>query len=91
MFAESRHLAPEMLALWAAAVTAVVKEFLYRVSMRAGMATNSPTLLASARDHRADVLASLVASAGIGISILGLPSDALSHVASALMIARRGA
>ncbi len=56
---------PELLALWAALITAVVKESLYRASMRIGRATHSPTLLASARDHRADVLTSLVAGAGI--------------------------
>lgn len=62
---------PEQLALWAAGITAVTKEVLYRVSMAEGRRTNSPTLLSSARDHRADVLSASVALVGIWISRLG--------------------
>lgn len=65
--------APETLALWGAGVTAVVKEALCRVSLTVGRRNNSPTLLASARDHRADVFASLVALLGILIARLGYP------------------
>lgn len=64
---------PGGLALWAAAFTAIVKELLYRVSMRVGKRENSPTLLASARDHRADVVSSLVALVGIWIARSGWP------------------
>ena len=64
---------PGLLAIWAAAFTAVVKETLYRVSMRAGRRTNSPTLLASARDHRADVGCSLVVVAGDLVARAGHP------------------
>ena len=64
---------PKALALYAAALTAVVKEVLYRVSIRVGRRTNSPTLLASARDHRADVVSSLVALGGIWIARNGWP------------------
>ena len=46
---------PDQLAMWAALATAVIKAALYRVSIRVGRLTNSPTLLASAQDHRADV------------------------------------
>ena len=64
---------PEPPALYAAALTAVVKGVLYRVSMRVGRRTNSPTLLASARDHRADVVSGLVALGGIWIARSGYP------------------
>jgi cation diffusion facilitator family transporter len=62
---------PEVLALWAAGITAITKELLYRVSMREARRTNSPTLLSSARDHRADVLSATVALLGIALSRLG--------------------
>jgi cation diffusion facilitator family transporter len=64
---------PGALAMWAAALTAAVKVVLYRASMRVGRKTNSPTLLASARDHRADVVSGLVAFAGIWIARSGWP------------------
>ena len=73
-FEAPRQKPPEMLALWAALITAVVKEALYRASIRVGRATHSPTLMASARDHRADVLTSLVAAAGVVLARYGYPA-----------------
>ena len=73
LLAGQSHPAPETLALWGAAVTAVVKEALCRVTLSAGRRTNSPILLASARDHRADVFASLVALLGILVARMGYP------------------
>ncbi len=73
-FEAPRERPPEMLALWAALITAGVKEALYRASIRVGRATHSPTLLASARDHRADVLTSLVAAAGVVLGRYGYPA-----------------
>ncbi len=73
-FESGARVAPERIALLAAAVTIVVKETLYRASMRVGLATRSPTLLASARDHRADVLSGAVALVGIGIAQFGWPA-----------------
>ena len=73
--------APGQLAVWAALATAVIKEVLFRVSMRVGRRTNSPTLLASARDHRADVVSGLVALVGILIARNGYPTvDAIAGV-----------
>ncbi|MBK9129678.1 MAG: cation transporter, partial [Phycisphaerales bacterium] len=73
-FEAPRQKPPELLALWAALITAVVKEVLYRASIRVGRATHSPTLMASARDHRADVLTSLVAAAGVVLARYGYPA-----------------
>ncbi|MEZ5965009.1 MAG: cation diffusion facilitator family transporter [Planctomycetota bacterium] len=72
-FEETHEVAPQAMALWAAAVTGVVKEALYRASIRVGQRTNSPTLLASARDHRADVVTSAVAFVGILLARAGHP------------------
>lgn len=78
------QLAPEgpgQIAMYAAAATAIVKEVLFQVSIREGRRTNSPTLLASARDHRADVVSSLVALAGIFIARMGYPQfDAIAGI-----------
>jgi cation diffusion facilitator family transporter len=64
-FNQSARTAPGAAAAWAAAVTMLVKEVLCRVSLRVGGRTGSPTLLASARDHRADVITSGVALLGV--------------------------
>ena len=78
---------PGLLAIWAALATAVIKTALYRVSIRVGRRTNSPTLLASARDHRADVVSSLVALVGIWIARNGYPRvDAAAGVAIGIYI-----
>lgn len=56
---------PELLALWVALGTAVVKEALYQYVSRVGRRLNAPSLLASARDHRADVFIAVTVLAGI--------------------------
>lgn len=78
---------PELLALWVVLATAAVKEGLYQYTTRVGRALNSPALLASARDHRADVLIALTVAAGVAASRLGLPwLDPLAAVAVGLWI-----
>lgn len=64
---------PDQIALVAAAITMAIKALLWTASIRVGRRTNSPTLLASARDHRADVLIGAVAFLGIYLSNHGLP------------------
>lgn len=78
-FQEAVQGVPEVIAIYAAGVTAVVKEILYRVSMRSGRLSGSPTLLASARDHRADVVTAVGAAVGITIARAGYPqADAVA-------------
>lgn len=57
--------APQRYALWVACVTIVVKELLYRYTVRVGREIASHSLLASARDHRADVFVGMTVFAGI--------------------------
>jgi cation diffusion facilitator family transporter len=57
--------APELLAVWVALGNAAVKEGLYRYTTHVGRSLGSPALLASARDHRADVFIALTVLAGI--------------------------
>jgi cation diffusion facilitator family transporter len=80
---------PEGIAVAVAMGTAVVKEGLYRVFTAVGRRANSPALLASAADHRADVLIALTVAAGIAGSRLGLPwLDPLAAVVVGLWIVR---
>lgn len=64
---------PRQEAMVAAVLTAVIKEGLYRASIRVGVATRSPTLLAAAQDHRADVICSLFVVVGVFIARHGAP------------------
>ena len=62
--------APGILALWAAVVSVVLKELVYRYTVRRGKALNSPAVEANAWHHRSDALSSLGTLAGIGGAIL---------------------
>jgi cation diffusion facilitator family transporter len=64
---------PDQSALWAALATMVTKELLYRYAQRVGLAANSPSLLASARDHRADVLLAGTVALAILAARIGAP------------------
>ena len=69
--ASGSYTAPALMAVLAAAVTIVVKESLYRYSMRIGGALGSPALLAIAKDHRKDAITSIATLAGVGCAYLG--------------------
>ncbi len=62
-----RHdfLRPSLVTLGAAVTTIIIKEWMYRYTLRAGRALNSPSILANAMDHRSDVYASSGVFAGI--------------------------
>ena len=57
---------PGTVALLAAAVSIVVKEILYRYTVREGPRVSSPSMIANAWHHRSDALSSLGTLAGIG-------------------------
>ena len=61
---------PGMLALWAALLSIVVKEILYRYTVAKGRALDSPAVVANAWHHRSDALSSIGAAVGIGGAIL---------------------
>ena len=62
--------APGKLALWAALLSIVVKELLYRYTAAKGRTLNSQVTIANAWHHRSDALSSIGAAIGIGGSIL---------------------
>ena len=61
---------PGMLALWAALVSVVFKELLYRYTVLKGRRLNSQAVVANAWHHRSDALSSVGTAAGIGGAIL---------------------
>ena len=63
---------PGSVALAAAVVSIVVKEILYRYTVRAGRAVGSPSLVANAWHHRSDSFSSIATLAGVaGTMFLG--------------------
>ena len=62
--------APGRLALWAALISILVKEILYRYTVARGKHLNSQAVIANAWHHRSDALSSLGAAIGIGGAIL---------------------
>ena len=61
---------PGTLALWAALLSIVVKEVLYRYTIARGKALDSPAVVANAWHHRSDALSSIGAAIGIGGALL---------------------
>ena len=62
--------APGRLALWAALISILVKEVLYRYTVARGKHLNSQAVIANAWHHRSDALSSIGAAIGIGGAIL---------------------
>ena len=61
---------PGVLALWAALLSILVKEVLYRYTAARGKALDSPAVVANAWHHRSDALSSVGAAVGIGGALL---------------------
>ena len=61
---------PGKLALWAALLSIVVKEILYRYTAAKGKALESPAVVANAWHHRSDALSSISAAIGIGGALI---------------------
>ena len=61
---------PGSLALWAALLSIVVKEVLFRYTIARGKALESPAVIANAWHHRSDALSSVGAAIGIGGALL---------------------
>ncbi len=63
--------APELIAVWAAIGSMIVKEWMFRYKYNLGKKLNSQSLIANAWEHRSDVYSSLAALIGIGGAIIG--------------------
>ena len=77
---------PGSLALWAALLSIVVKEVLFRYTIARGKALESPAVVANAWHHRSDALSSIGAAVGIGGAlILGQKWAVLDPLASIIV------
>jgi cation diffusion facilitator family transporter len=63
--------APGIIAVWAAIVSMIVKEWMFRYKYNLGKKLNSQSLIANAWEHRSDVYSSFAALVGIGGAIIG--------------------
>jgi cation diffusion facilitator family transporter len=80
-----------IMALWAALVTLIAKEGLFRYMLAIAESLRSPMLVANAWHARADALSSLVVAAGIGGALLGFTfADAVAAIVVGAMIVRAG-
>lgn len=83
--------APDRPALYAAAFAIIVKEILFRYTLSVAEDEHSPSLKATAKDYRSDVLASAAAFFGIAGARLGFPFlDPLAGLIIGIIIFRMG-
>ena len=68
----SHYSSPQLIAVAAAFLTIVTKEWLYRFSMKGGSAIESPALLAVAKDHRKDAITSVATLIGVTGAFFGV-------------------
>lgn len=78
---------PGSIALVAAVVSIVVKEWLYRYTVRAGRALRSPSVVANAWHHRSDALSSMGTLVGIGCAFFLGPAWRIADPIAALLVA----
>jgi cation diffusion facilitator family transporter len=77
---------PAMIALWAAVISILAKEALYRYTMIVGKRIDSQAVVANAWHHRSDVFSSIATLAGIsGAIFLGAKFAVLDPLAAALV------
>jgi cation diffusion facilitator family transporter len=69
----SEYSEPGKLALVGALVSIVVKELMFRYTLRVGKSIKSTAIIANAWDHRSDAYSSLAALVGIGGALIGYP------------------
>lgn len=62
---------PSILAVAAAFLTIIIKEWLYRLTQKTGSYLASPSLLAIAKDHRKDAITSVSTLVGVGGAFFG--------------------
>ena len=82
---------PSILAVWAAAISVVANEVMFRHSLCAGEQMDSPAMIANAWENRSDVFSSLAVLVGVfgarmGVVIL----DPVAAIIVGIMIAKNG-
>jgi cation diffusion facilitator family transporter len=70
--ADASYETPQLMAVAAAFITIIVKEWLYRYSFKVGEHLESPAVLAVAKDHRKDAITSVATLVGVTGAFFGL-------------------
>lgn len=82
---------PHQITLWAAVLSIIVKELLYRYAYAVGTKIQSNSLKADAWHHRTDALSSVAALIGIGGAKLGYPiMDPLAGLMVSIFVVKAG-
>ena len=82
---------PGILAVWAAAISVVTNEILFRHSLCIGKQMDSPAMIANAWENRADVYSSLAVLVGVFGARMGFTFlDPVAAIIVGFMIARSG-
>lgn len=82
---------PGILAVWAAAISVVANEILFRHSLCVGKQVDSPVLIANAWENRSDVYSSLAVLIGVFGARMGFTFlDPVAAIVVGFMIARYG-
>ena len=68
---KGHYSSPQMIAVIAAFLTIIIKEWLYRFSWKTGSSLQSPALLAVAKDHRKDAITSIATLVGVTAAFFG--------------------
>lgn len=91
LFSGEKREIPEMLTVYLALFSSVVKYFMYKQKIRVGVETENSALIADARDSRNDIFASLGVALGILLSIYVSPIfDLLISILVAVLIFKEG-
>lgn len=91
LFNPSKIETPTKLPLIMAVISIFVKEYQYRITIKAAKKINSEALKADAWHHRSDALSSIAAFIGIGGSILGIRLlDPIASIIVALIVIKVG-
>jgi len=68
---KGEYSSPQTIAVVAAFLTIIIKEWLYRFSIKTGSSLQSPALLAVAKDHRKDAITSIATLVGVTAAFFG--------------------
>lgn len=82
---ETAFTVPRPVALLAALISLVAKEIVYRLTVRAGRALNSPALIANAWHHRSDALSSIPPALAVGAALVSEELAVLDPLAAILV------
>lgn len=82
---------PENIALYGAILSIIIKEWMYRFTIKGAEKINSPALKADAWHHRSDAMSSVGSLVGIFVARMGYPVfDSITAIVIALFIIKVG-